>query len=151
MRKPRKSKPSSICTTLVLSAARRSPTPARTVATSSHRRSACSRLPLTMTTKSSQYRTRRYVAPPRRRWSLRAVGLRWRCQTSAKCSSRTDRARLASSGEITPPTQWITRRMVTLRIVGVGLVGSAVDDWDAVADGDVLGADEDVFDDQAQH
>ena len=41
--------------------------------------------------------------------------------------------------------------MVTLRIVGVGLVGSAVDDWDAVADGDVLGADEDVFDDQAQH
>ena len=43
--------------------------------------------------------------------------------------------------------------MVTLRISGVGLVSTAagrVDDGDAVADGDVLGADEDVFDDQAQ-
>jgi hypothetical protein len=43
--------------------------------------------------------------------------------------------------------------MVTLRIGGVVVVtaagGGVVDDGDAVSDGDVLGADEDVFDDQA--
>ncbi len=43
--------------------------------------------------------------------------------------------------------------MVTLRIGGGGFavaVAGAVLDRDAVADGDVVGADEDVFDDQAQ-
>ena len=52
-------------------------------------------------------------------------------------------------GVSTPPTQWITRRMVTLRIAG-GFVAAAgagvVVGWYAVADGDVVGADEDVFD-----
>src|SRR5712691_5241182 len=56
-------------------------------------------------------------------------------------------------GVVTPPTQWITRRMVTLRI---GLLGwlpagrGPFPDRDSVADGDLLGADEDVFDEQSQ-
>src|SRR5207237_851247 len=45
--------------------------------------------------------------------------------------------------------------MVTFRIGGVGRVrtaaGRVVDDGDAVSGGDVLGVDEDVFDDRAQH
>lgn len=43
--------------------------------------------------------------------------------------------------------------MVTLRIGAaghVGAVGGAWAGWDAVADGDVLGSDEDVFDDEPQ-
>jgi hypothetical protein len=41
--------------------------------------------------------------------------------------------------------------MVTLRIGAAGLVGAvggAWAGWDAVADGDVVGSDEDVFDDE---
>jgi hypothetical protein len=44
--------------------------------------------------------------------------------------------------------------MVTLRIGGggfLGVVAAALVDWDAVADGDVVWSDEDVFDDQSQH
>jgi hypothetical protein len=44
--------------------------------------------------------------------------------------------------------------MVTLRIGAagfVGAVGGAWAGWDAVADGDVLGSDEDVFDDESQN
>src|SRR5258708_21936410 len=57
-------------------------------------------------------------------------------------------------GVITPPTQWITRRMVTLRI---GLLerlsagGGLVPDGDAVPDGDLLVADQDVLDEQPEH
>ncbi len=40
--------------------------------------------------------------------------------------------------------------MFTLR-VGVGGVAGAFPDWDAVPDGDLLGSDEDVFDEQPQH
>jgi hypothetical protein len=57
-------------------------------------------------------------------------------------------------GVVTPPTQWITRRMVTLRVgagVVVGAAGGVLADRDAVADGDVVGSDEDVFDDQPQN
>src|SRR6266540_2622902 len=55
----------------------------------------------------------------------------------------------------TPPTQWITRAVVPVRVglgVGVGAagVGAAVG-GDAVPDGDLLGSDEDVFDEQAEH
>src|SRR5260221_13816512 len=61
---------------------------------------------------------------------------------------------LASSGEITPPTQWITLAMVTLRI-GFGVVlagGRGVSaGWDAVPDSDRLRADEDVFDQEPEH
>src|SRR6266508_6668337 len=71
------------------------------------------------------------------------------------CSSKTDRATLLSSGESTPPTQWITRAMVALRVglgLGVGVAGvGVVADRDAVTDGDLVGSDEDVFDDQPQH
>src|SRR5258708_21986453 len=54
----------------------------------------------------------------------------------------------------TTPTQWITLAHVTLRVVG--LVFLAVSDrrfpgGDPVPDGDLLGADEDVFDQQPQH
>src|SRR6516225_2669701 len=58
------------------------------------------------------------------------------------------------NGLITPPTQWITRRMVTLRVrLGVVLAGAgaASAGGDAVADGDLLGSDEDVFDQQPQY
>jgi hypothetical protein len=44
--------------------------------------------------------------------------------------------------------------MVTLRVgaVGVlGVVGGAFPDGDAVSDGDFVGSDEDVFDEQSQH
>src|ERR1022692_2576050 len=49
-------------------------------------------------------------------------------------------------GVITPPTQWITRAMVTLRIV----VGWPRAGGGALADGDFLWSDEDVFDEQPQ-
>src|SRR5919197_72931 len=61
--------------------------------------------------------------------------------------------RLASTGEITSPTQWITRVHVTLCVVGVvGLVAvaGALPDGDAMPDGDLVGADDDVLDEQAQ-
>jgi hypothetical protein len=54
---------------------------------------------------------------------------------------------------ITPPAQWITRAMVTLRIDAAGFlgaVGSTWAGWDAVADGDVVWSDDDVFDDEPQ-
>src|SRR6266536_2181578 len=58
-------------------------------------------------------------------------------------------------GVATPPTQWITRAMVALRVglgLGVGVAGvGVVADRDAVTDGDLVGSDEDVFDDQPQH
>jgi len=38
---------------------------------------------------------------------------------------------------VTPPTQWATRRMVTLRVGAVGVGGASVD-GDAVLDGDLL-------------
>ena len=55
-------------------------------------------------------------------------------------------------GDVTPPTQWAMFGMVTLRVAAVGAVGVvavAVDafaDGDAVCDGDLLRADEDVLD-----
>src|SRR5512132_2050282 len=56
---------------------------------------------------------------------------------------------------VTPPTQWITWAVVALRGglgLGVGVAGvGVVADRDAVTDGDLVGADEDVFDDQPQH
>src|SRR6266566_9652932 len=60
---------------------------------------------------------------------------------------------LQSNGDSTPPTQWATRLLVTLR-VGTGgflIASGAFPDGDAVADGDLLRADEDVFDEQPQH
>src|SRR5216684_880180 len=56
-------------------------------------------------------------------------------------------------GILTPPTQWITRAMVTLRIGLWGLSAGRgpLSDGDAMADGDLLGADQDVFDEQPQH
>src|SRR5260221_5521197 len=57
-------------------------------------------------------------------------------------------------GLTTPPTQWITLAMVTLRI-GFGVVlagGRGVSaGWDAVPDSDRLRADEDVFDQEPEH
>jgi hypothetical protein len=59
MRNPRKSKPSSRWTILVLASDRRKPIAARTTATSSRRLAASARVPATMTTKSSAYRISR--------------------------------------------------------------------------------------------
>src|SRR6478752_3620194 len=57
--------------------------------------------------------------------------------------------RLASTGEVTPPTQWAIPSWVTLRVGVAGLVG-AFPDGDVVADGDVLWSDEDVLDQQSE-
>ena len=55
-------------------------------------------------------------------------------------------------GILTPPTQQRTIAHVTLRVGGVVAAAAAgwFPDGDAVADGDLLGADEDVLDDGAQ-
>src|SRR3954447_22424639 len=69
---------------------------------------------------------------------------------AAKCSSSTDRAMLASTGERTPPTQLAMSGSAVLR-VGLGAaVGRAVTDRDAMPDGDLVGVDEDVLDEQPQ-
>ncbi|MCE7006412.1 hypothetical protein LWC34_26805 [Kibdelosporangium philippinense] len=54
---------------------------------------------------------------------------------------------------VTPPTHWAMGLMVTLRVgvVGVLLAGGAFPDGYAVPDGDLLGSDEDVLDEQPQH
>src|SRR5262245_18343974 len=57
-------------------------------------------------------------------------------------------------GDLTPPTQWITRAHVTLRVVAdvfLAASGGRFPGGDAVPDGDLLGSDKDVFDQQAQH
>ena len=51
----------------------------------------------------------------------------------------------------TPPTQLITPPIVTLRIGAAGVAcvaGGVLPDRDAVANGDVVGPDEDVLDDE---
>src|SRR3954447_16871926 len=57
-------------------------------------------------------------------------------------------------GVITPPTQWAMFGIVTLCVAAVGVVAGAVytfSDGDAVSDGDLLRADENVLDEQSQH
>ena len=54
---------------------------------------------------------------------------------------------------VTPPTQWATRRLVTLRVrclVFLVAVAGSLADGDAVPDGDLLRADKDVFDEEPQ-
>src|SRR5664279_4615121 len=60
---------------------------------------------------------------------------------------------LASITETTPPTQWAIRPCFALRVgfgSVVGAAGGGVADWDGVSDSDLVGADEDVFDEQSQ-
>src|SRR6478672_64039 len=60
---------------------------------------------------------------------------------------------LANNGERTPPTQLAIRRYFALRVgfgAVVGLAAYVVPHRDGVADGDLVGADEHVFDEQAQ-
>src|SRR6266566_5067084 len=151
----RKSKPSSMWTTRVFSSASRSPSGARTAATSSRSASACWRWPDTMTTKSSAKRTSRQLPRP---CLLRLARCTWVpicvCHCRVKWSSSADSAMFASSGDNTPPTQWIIPAMVTLRIGSGVVLPSARAAWpggDAVPDSDLLGADEDVLDEQPQH
>jgi hypothetical protein len=57
-------------------------------------------------------------------------------------------------GVVTPPTHWAMFGMFTLRVgvAGVvGVVGDAFAQRDAVPDGDLLGSDEDVLDEQLEH
>ena len=57
-------------------------------------------------------------------------------------------------GVFTPPTQWAMSGMVVLRVGvggGFGVVGGAFADRDTVPDGDLVGSDENVFDEQPQH
>jgi hypothetical protein len=61
---------------------------------------------------------------------------------------------LASNGEATPPTHWAMCGMFTLRVgvAGVlGVAGEAFAQRDAVPDGDLLGSDEDVLDEEFEH
>src|SRR6476660_1840600 len=61
--------------------------------------------------------------------------------------------RLASTGETTPPTQLAIRRYFALRVGFGAVVGPAahvVPHRDGGADGDLFGAAENVFDEQAQ-
>src|SRR5664280_473871 len=61
--------------------------------------------------------------------------------------------RLASTGERTPPTQLAIRVYFALRVVLrvlLGPVAGVAADGDGVANGDLVGADEDVFDEQPQ-
>src|SRR5258708_8955518 len=54
----------------------------------------------------------------------------------------------------TTPTQWITLAHVTLRVVGLvflAVSGRRFPGGDPVPEGELLGADEDVFDQQRQH
>src|SRR6476661_8805978 len=57
-------------------------------------------------------------------------------------------------GVITPPTQWAMWLMVVLQVGTVGafgVTGGAFPDRDAVSDGDLVGSDEDVLDEQSEH
>jgi hypothetical protein len=72
---------------------------------------------------------------PARRCLARAHGGPSAAHLAAKCSSRTDRAILASSGERTPPTQWIT-----------GGQKGVVSHRDAVPDDHAFGPDQDFSD-----
>src|SRR3954469_21009114 len=153
MRKPRKSNPSAMCTTLVLAFEKASPMVANTPLICSRRASTWSRVPSQSTAKSSAYLTIRQFGRPlarrrsrRERVDMAPPGCHGRC----RCSSSTDRAMLASSGERTPPTQLAMSGSAVLR-VGLGAaVGRAVTDRDAMPDGDLVGADKDVLDEQPQ-
>ncbi len=73
---------------------------------------------------------------------------------SKKTGLRESHAGAPQGGIFTPPTQWITGALVTLRIGlcwGLSAGRGPFPDGDAVADGDLLGADQDVFDEQPQH
>src|SRR5712691_10437474 len=58
-------------------------------------------------------------------------------------------------GVVSPPTQWITWAMITLRIgfgvMPAGAGGAVSASGDAVPDGDLLGSDEDVLDQEPEH
>src|SRR5664279_1533247 len=81
----------------------RKPIGAKTAATSSHNASVCSRVPLTSTKKSSAYLTSFIDAPPERRLLARFHEGPSISHFVAKCSSNTDRAIFASSGDRIPP------------------------------------------------
>src|SRR5664279_5969221 len=64
-----------------------------------------------------------------------------------------DSAMLASKGDRAPPTQLAIGPCFALRVgcgSVVGAAGGGVADWDGVSDSDLVGADEDVFDEQSQ-
>src|SRR5690349_8311914 len=57
-------------------------------------------------------------------------------------------------GVVTPPTHWAMFGMFTLRVGVAGMLsvaGDAFAERDAVPDGDLLGPDEDVLDEQFEH
>ncbi|MFC5204138.1 reverse transcriptase domain-containing protein [Streptomyces kaempferi] len=88
------------------------------------------------------------------KWVLLYVQ-RWLVAPLAKADgSVQERDRGTPQGSaITPPTQWVTRAWVTLRSVLVlmlAVVGVVFAHGDAVADGDLLGADEHVLDEESQ-
>ena len=103
MRQPRKSKPSSMWQTLVLAADRRKPIGARTAATSSHSASACSRVAVDQHHEVVRVTDESIDAPPARRCLSRCQSAPSASHLVAKCSSSTDRAMLASSGDRMPP------------------------------------------------
>src|SRR5660397_182144 len=68
-------------------------------------------------------------------------------------ASRDTRTGTPQGGVLTPPTQLAIGPCFALRVgfgAGVGAVGGVASDRDGVSDRDLVGADEDVFDEQAQ-
>src|SRR6476659_2794957 len=147
MLNPRKSNPSVRCTILVLSSLKTRPRGANHSASLVLTCSACS-LEKADTTRSSAYLTTTglsgLVSPTCRPES-------W-YRTPAAASSPWS-ATFINNGLMTPPTQLAIRRYFALRVGFGAVVGPAagvVPYRDGVADGDLVGADEHVFDEQAQ-
>ncbi|WP_312026400.1 reverse transcriptase domain-containing protein [Rhodococcus aetherivorans] len=90
----------------------------------------------------------RHLDPDAERWIVLYVQRWLRADMFHPDGTSTPRDRgTPQGGVLTPPTQWA---MFTLR-VGVARVGAgAFPDGDTVSDGDLVGPDQDIFDQQAQ-
>src|SRR4051812_33554937 len=147
MLNPRKSKPCEAWTICVLSSLKVRPLGASQPTSCALTCSACC-LVRQHTTRSSAYLTT--TGEPGLACPAREPVGKYRTPAA---SSSPCKAMFSSKGETTPPTQLVIRRYFAVR-VGVGaVVGPAahvVPYRDGVADGDLVGADEHVFDEQAQ-
>src|SRR5262249_27764068 len=145
---PRKSKPSPRWTMRVLSSLKARPRGASHSASRALTCSACSWV-WQSTTTSSAYLTATGDSGMRFPACVPVARYRTPASSSSPCN-----ATFSRQGLITPPTQWITRAHVTLRVVAdvfLAASGGRFPGGDAVPDGDLLGSDKDVFDQQAQH
>jgi len=88
-------------------------------------------------------------------WVLLYVKRWLRAPVQQADGTLTERDRGTPQGSaVTPPTQWAMWLMVVLQVATVGafgVTGDAFPDRDAVSDGDLVGSDEDVLDEQSEH